>query len=327
MAEPTPLTEESTGSLQDPGYVLVKEGNRNRGKSGVFAHFRPANHAAIELHAAIKFRIEVKADSTPFHLEFLGHHYVNHSSKNEEIWNAVDQIWRDESVSSLRLDYYELDFNNQPSNLADQWQVGFSTADEPYPHDIPLLLGIQRAESKQKEPIILCSFQFNLLSGALVLVSKYDDTSVEILTGGMWQIINKDGKRVLYGSQSNRIRLLERYEYELVFPKPEADRIGLIAARNNYLSNVTSLARYTPEIFPPAHFLSLESNTIYGFPIGLRDGIWMHRGVDVRTGDPVDIREYLALSMDDQRKIVKKVTRDVSISLESFGITVSVDFA
>ena len=216
-----------------------------RSGSKTLAELRPANEPARKLFAKLRLSLDDSSKRLGYHRKMISTFSDPLKPSNADIINLLEKS-RGQPQTPLpsgKIGCYRLGFDSLPLNSVDGWTIGFNSSDAANHQDNALLLSVEG-----DIPTIICSLSFHTHSGALVLSVFDDDLTTEYFTENGGYVLMKPGDcYVLYQTPSNRIRLLQRYEYDLTYVVNDEDHETMKSERNKILG-------YEPKdtgIFPP----------------------------------------------------------------------------
>ena len=294
-----------------------------------FAQLRPANQQALELYRQTLNSLETDKSPSPCHLGFFDEiREVTETAPSSclqfwEILKASDQL---SPPPRRKVPCYVLGLGNAPTDPIEGWTVGFSSAADLDSQRIAIILGEHTRGNAY--PIIVFSIRFSLESGAVILESRLDDESLEVLEDNEWKPLKKGEKRVMY-HRAQTLRVVHRFVYSFAFDDLAPESIKrLIEARDQYLkSHKDPNAIHPAEVFPPVKTLCRRQNTIFVAPLDVSESSYSYSGVDVTTGQRTLIKEYMSGSNVGKNSIELSGMRGTGIDFRKFKIPVSAIFA
>ena len=266
--------------------------------NGDFARLVPRNPTAQRLFSATYIYVE---ENQTFHLRFLRRNNASSemptaSDQPVESSTDYDSQLEDEIEGSQMEDsgYFVLSFNQdrKPEFPYLGWRVGRGTGKSPANRGVDLLLSKPGACLSRSLASIHMIFHFNRRSGFLMLKGGSHKAPVEYRLGDKWVKLEYDEHHLIY-EPSTRIRA-GMCEYELEHTVEEKYRMPYFEKRDRFLKaqlpgnsdfKIRPLQRMPGDSYVlRGRYLDLETRGSGAFG-------WITQGLDIKTGDPVVIKE------------------------------------
>ena len=282
--------------------------------NGDFARLIPRNRVAQLLFS--KTYVYVEKNDT-FHLQFMDCSDDNAKllSFDEPVESSTDydsHAETDTEGSDLRnihhLGHFILSFNKErePELPHVGWRVGRGTSKYPSTRGVDLLLAKPGDIRSKSLANIHMLFRFNQKSGFLMLRAESPKMPVEYNRSGIWETLEYENEQIMY--QSSTMVRAGTCEYELKYTVEEKHREAYFDERTAFFELLKKNDSEVPifRILPGDNCVSrgryLEFQTKGSGAFG-----WITQAVDIKTGDPIAIKEVRIQSRTDGLDVMDEV--------------------
>ena len=261
--------------------------------SGDFARLMPRNRVAQRLFSETWLFVD---KNNTFHLRFMNRtgseRLVGPDEPVESSTEYETNVETDGEDSQLNSGHFVLSFAERraPEMPHVGWRVGRGASKLPN-RNVDLLLAKPRDGLGKSLASVHMLFHFNSRSGFLMLKAGSAKAPVEFKTGTTWNVL-EDRKEQLIHQPATILRVGD-CEYELEYIVKEMHRENYFRQRGAFLDPISSIKGQLQPFFQKMPGDScVQRGTYLEFGThGSGTFGWITQGVNIKTGDPVAIKE------------------------------------
>lgn len=279
--------------------------------SGDFARLTPSNHVAQRLFSKTFIHVE-KNDE--FHLRFMSlTDRQPLTASDEPVESSTDYDTHPDSDTedpgargTQRFGYFILSFDKErrPEMPHLGWRVGKGTGKFTN-RDVDFLLARPGDFMSKSLAAVHMIFRFNLESGFLMVRGGSAKVSVEYNVSDTWKELKLNEEQLLY--QSVTALRAGACEYELKFTIEEKHKEAYFNQRDRFLESISPVGMAEPPRKMPGEGIIRRERYLEFETQGHGKFGWINRGVDIKTGNLVAIKELRINNRHSRIEVIAEV--------------------